>query len=226
MTEDEELGTGRRDDQAVDWWHLQETWPRLHSPDTGQDERGMASSRSAVSSTAQRRACSDPGDASTPYHDPPVGGRCSRARIVPAVTVSREEWSMQAHVGDQISIRARRLKDRIAYWIVDEYPGDEPTYNWRPRTSRQPLTLGDLIAMLDGARDCGGAVLGPVVFNIESCGGDADEYEDFVSVSSEFYPQLHDYYETRLAAYFDACRSADDDGMPDAAALASSKAIR
>jgi len=45
VTEDEELGTGRRDDQAVDWWHLQETWPRLHSPDTWQHERGMASSR-------------------------------------------------------------------------------------------------------------------------------------------------------------------------------------
>ena len=134
--------------------------------------------------------------------------------------------SLASTTADQISLRARRLKDRIAYRIVDEYPGDEPTYNWRPRTSRQPLTLGDLIAMLDGARDCGGAVLGPVVFNIESCGGDADEYEDFVSVSSEFYPQLHDYYESRLAAYFHACRSADDDGMPDAAALPSSKAIR
>jgi hypothetical protein len=134
--------------------------------------------------------------------------------------------SLTSTTADQISVRARRLKERIAYRIVDEYPGDEPTYNWCPRTSRQPLTLGDLVAMLDGARDCGGAVLGPVVFNIESCGGDADEYEDFVSVSSEFYPQLHDYYEARLAVYFDAFRDADDDEVLDTAAAASSKATR
>jgi hypothetical protein len=134
--------------------------------------------------------------------------------------------SLASTTADQIAVRARRLKDRIAYRIVDEYPDAEVPYDCRPRTSRQPLTLGELVAMLDGARDCGGAVLGPVVFNIESCGGDADEYDDFVSVSSEFYPQLHDYYETRLAAYFDAFRDADDHAMPDAAALASSKAIR
>jgi hypothetical protein len=134
--------------------------------------------------------------------------------------------SLASTTADQISVRARRLKDRIAFRIVDEYPDAEQPYDCRPCTSRQPLTLGELVALLDRARDYDGAVFGPIVFNIESCGRDADEYEDFVSVSSEFYPQLHDYYDARLAAYFDAFRNADNDAMPDGAALARSKAIR
>jgi len=119
--------------------------------------------------------------------------------------------SLASVTADQISVRARRLKDRIAYRIVDEYPEAGQVYDCRPRTSRQPLTLAELVAMLDGARDCDGAVFGPIVFNIESCGGDAEEYEDFVSVSSEFYPDLHDYYEARLAAYFEVFRAPEND---------------
>jgi hypothetical protein len=115
------------------------------------------------------------------------------------------------------------LKDRIAYRIVDEYPENGPYYRCRPRTSRQPLTLRELVEMIDGACEDEGAAFGPIIGNIR-LGGDPLEDQSFVSVRSEFYSDLHAYYEARFAVYFDSFRNADDNALPDAAAPASSKA--
>lgn len=112
--------------------------------------------------------------------------------------------SLRSVTADQISLRARRVGRRIDYAIVDEY-GDElreEPYRVRPASSATPLSMRQLVALLDGACEHGGVVMQPVVGHIEDgvCG--VDEMRGFVSVESDFYPDLGRYYEARFAHYF------------------------
>ena len=53
------------------------------------------------------------------------------------------------------SIRARRVGNRIAYRVVDEVLTPEGyTLEIMPRSSRQPITLGQLISLIDNAKIC------------------------------------------------------------------------
>lgn len=123
--------------------------------------------------------------------------------------------SLRSVTADQISVRARRVGRRIDYTIVDEY-GDElreEPYRVHPASSATPLSMRQLVALLDGACEHGGAVMQPVVWHIEDgvCG--IDEMRGFVSVESDFYADLGRYYEARFAHYFAQLEesSRDDD---------------
>ncbi|MFO1303177.1 MAG: hypothetical protein U1F54_05560 [Burkholderiales bacterium] len=121
--------------------------------------------------------------------------------------------SLASVTADQISVRARRVDDGIAFRIVDEY--DEPgecRYEALPEHVRETLTLSELVEMLDNACDRGGAVLSHVVWNIEDglCG--VDEMRRFVSVESDFYPDLGRYYAARLDSYFASLPKEEDEG--------------
>jgi hypothetical protein len=120
--------------------------------------------------------------------------------------------SLASTTADQISVRAQRLADGIAYRIVDEY-GDIVDYVCQPARSESPLTLGELIALIDGAAPDGGAALSYLYGNIAADPSDPWRLRNFVSVSSEFYAQLASYYEQRIAAWFDEnCPVIDDEG--------------
>jgi hypothetical protein len=108
--------------------------------------------------------------------------------------------SLESVTADQVSVRARRTGRGIAYSIVDEYDGGDG-YALHPRTSTAPLSMRQLVAMLDGACEQGGAVLSPVVAHVED-GESADDYRGFVAVESDFYPDLGRYYEARFDQYF------------------------
>jgi hypothetical protein len=107
---------------------------------------------------------------------------------------------------DVISIRARPEGDhRIRYRVVDEY---EWNYILPLEESQEPLTMGELIRILEEtphpARPNVGLVLGPLVYNLEGddvAGGNPTEYHGFVSVRSEFYPELGSYFEPICEAY-------------------------
>ena len=99
-------------------------------------------------------------------------------------------------------MRARWLKDCIGYRIVDEYYDESFEYVCRPGRSKLPLTMAELVGMIDGGCE-GGVALRPIVGNIK-CGCDPDDMRDFVSVSSEFYPQLGRYYAYRISQWFEA----------------------
>ncbi len=61
--------------------------------------------------------------------------------------------TMKSTTMDVISIRARPLRRRISYRIVDEY-GDlweDDHYVMRPKTSKSPLRLNQLIAAIDSS---------------------------------------------------------------------------
>src|SRR6266542_2636746 len=65
--------------------------------------------------------------------------------------------SLQSVTADQISIRARRLIGRIGYRIVDEYPDFSP-FVCHPPSSLSPLSLGELIALMETASE-GGSII-------------------------------------------------------------------
>jgi hypothetical protein len=109
--------------------------------------------------------------------------------------------SLASTTADQISIRAQRLPDGIAYRIVDEY-GDMVEYVCHPARSALPLTLGELVALIDGAAPDGGAALAYVYVNVAADPANAERLRSFVRVSSEFYPQLAPYYDARIAGWF------------------------
>ncbi len=102
--------------------------------------------------------------------------------------------TMKSTTMDVISIRARHTKTRIKYRIVDEYDsfGEEDRYAPCPKTSSRPLTLKQVIGMIDGNE----LVDGPRESNYDGggwCG--PEEIYDFCTVSSSFY--------TELACWFD-----------------------
>jgi len=124
--------------------------------------------------------------------------------------------SLESTTADQISVRARRTLGRISYSIVDEYEQGFMNYVANPATSIVPLTLRELVAMLDGACEDGGAVVGHTMAQID-LGARRDEVRYFVTVESDFYPDLGGYYEARFDEYFESLAREDEDEDEDEA---------
>lgn len=120
--------------------------------------------------------------------------------------------SLASTTGDQISIRARREGDAIRYAVVDEY---ESTFRLSIEASEAPLTLGELIRLIDESKYhedsySGGLVVSHLTYNLEN-GSDVDELEGFVSVESAFYPELSGYYRAVLARWLDEHRVQEEE---------------
>jgi hypothetical protein len=111
---------------------------------------------------------------------------------------------------DVISLRARRRGKRICYRWVDEYSAE---FRFKPQSSVHPLSLGALIALIDGteyADNEPGAWAGltnsyrdsnfhPKHGAIE----DARVIANFVTVSSPFYSQLEAWYFEEATEWLD-----------------------
>jgi len=97
---------------------------------------------------------------------------------------------------DVLSVRARPAGRRIRYCVANEY---ETTFVIRPATSTRPLTMKQLITLMDGACEKGGNEWpGITTSHLEwNDMTDQDPYElrDFVQVTSEYYPDLEAYYD-------------------------------
>jgi hypothetical protein len=110
--------------------------------------------------------------------------------------------------GDVISIRARRENALIHYRIVDEYDG-ETVYYCEPENSARPLTMRELIGLIDNAHGEGmypdyGTGLTTVWRDFHADNGSSpEEMVAFVRVSSEFYPDLRGYYEEEASAWLE-----------------------
>jgi hypothetical protein len=110
---------------------------------------------------------------------------------------------------DVISIRARRRRggQRILYRVVDEYaePG-RPGWVCRPASSLLPLTLGQLIGLIDGARhpdfDTGDGALDDGLRDFQET-SDPEDLAHFVTVESEFYPELGEHYQRRARQWLE-----------------------
>jgi len=108
---------------------------------------------------------------------------------------------------DVLSVRARRRKSRILYQVRDEYG---TKYQIRPASTQEPLSLRQLVKLMDTALPTGeeeggpfqGLVFSPLDGNLPYL-KDRAAMRDFVTVSSEFYPQLADYYRGAIEAHLD-----------------------
>lgn len=106
---------------------------------------------------------------------------------------------------DVVSVRARKGRGRIRYRVVDEYGGD--TLSGRnERTSIRPLTLGQLVAFLDGAW----SVREVVAMNDMEV--DSEQMKWFVTVSSPFYPEIGAYFGRRFEDWGEEYRRLNDPG--------------
>ena len=120
--------------------------------------------------------------------------------------------SLASVTGDVISIRAVRRPTRITYAVVDEY---DSLYVPGVRWSRQPLTLGELIRLIDGTRsewfaEGGGLVRG---YWLRQCEFDArpEEAVAFARIESAFYPDLAAYYRGVADAWIVEQRASEDE---------------
>ncbi len=120
------------------------------------------------------------------------------------VEIARVE--LASTLSDVISVRARREGKRIRYTVTDEYVEYEgQSYRCRPRSSIRPLTMRQLARLIDSAViDSGdpyfegwtGIAYGHVDHTVEWSGAVTAQY--FVTVESEFYPQLEEYYRQKI----------------------------
>jgi hypothetical protein len=136
------------------------------------------------------------------------------------VEIARIE--MQSVTADVMSIRARPDGEGgIRYRIVDEY--DFLSYDFSPKHTEKPLSMGELIHLIDhtsvyeeGAKErvYQGLVSGLRAWKwgtgyreprpragIEGGPMDPNEYARFADASSNYYPELHDYYVREAQAW-------------------------
>jgi hypothetical protein len=114
-------------------------------------------------------------------------------------------------IGEVISTRSRKYGEMIAYSIVDDFDDPEP-YNVAPKTSKKPLTLGELIRLIDGGRsdeaDWAPNESLAIYFTVgsyrdgEQSLNHLDHSRDLSRVESVFYPQLNLHYEKVLDRWY------------------------
>ena len=106
--------------------------------------------------------------------------------------------SLQSVTADQISVRARRLHERIRYRVVDEY-SETSTYVCHPASSVSPLSMAELIALMEGASE-GSSIIFPILA-MNSRYSTQAELATFITVTSDFYPDLGGYYRALTDAW-------------------------
>jgi hypothetical protein len=97
--------------------------------------------------------------------------------------------TLESTTQDVTSIRVRpdSQTKQVLYRIVDEYQSE---YSTDPSSSREPLTLADLINLIDGA----GIALDVLKSNAKASERAPAEWASFVEVSSVIYPDLAKHY--------------------------------
>ena len=100
---------------------------------------------------------------------------------------------------DFSSVLAEWRDGRIHYQVVDNYP-DSCNYRCTPESSDRPLSLGELIELIDTAEhvdkssgevESRGLVFGVLEHNLD---GGVDELRSFIRVTSAFYDDLDVWY--------------------------------
>ena len=89
---------------------------------------------------------------------------------------------------------------RIGYRVVDEYP-ETSTYVCHPASSVSPLSLGELIALMERASE-GGSIIFPILA-MNSRYSTQAELATFITVTSDFYPDLGGYYRALTDAWLE-----------------------
>jgi len=133
-------------------------------------------------------------------HPSMMGGEYLPSVLEREVEIARVR--LKSITADVISIRARQEGNEYVYRVVDEYgTWETPDCKLEPARSTQPLTLGELLHLIntaDSGERCYGeefgakGILGPLYFAEWFKEGDLASMCDFVRVGSEFYPELEE----------------------------------
>jgi len=102
--------------------------------------------------------------------------------------------TMDSTTQEVITIRASpgTVERPIIYQVFNEY---ETHYNFEPQFSQLPLTLEELIRLIDTSKgDMGGIGLDIIQTNLDCNGRRPEYYANFLHFSSEFYPGLDRHY--------------------------------
>ena len=103
---------------------------------------------------------------------------------------------------DVTSVRARLVEGGIAYRVINEYDYE---YRVQPEVSDKPLTLGELIHLIDTAYDLTNAAESLLLpyweFTAED--GDFSRITGFITVSSEYYGELSSWYDEYEQEYIE-----------------------
>ncbi len=101
--------------------------------------------------------------------------------------------NVQSVLGDSLRITAEQSGDKVQYKIMDGNGGE---YHAEPETSSKPLTMHEIVEMIRKASPNKGDSL-PDYFRQLNLLDDTDPNSlvDFVSVESDFYPELQRWYE-------------------------------
>ena len=103
--------------------------------------------------------------------------------------------NLKSTTSDVIAVIARLTDKGIEYRVEDEYmdsyPEGEEHYKVQPKFSKEPLSFKELINLIDNAREGGGLIDCSKNFYPE----EPEEYFDFATAESAFYPQLRDWYD-------------------------------
>jgi hypothetical protein len=107
--------------------------------------------------------------------------------------------SLASTTSDQVSVRARADGERIRYRIVGEYEEEEAMRQQLPfDVTDQPLSLGELMDMIQGAKTsdtpCTVGIFSSIWSMMLEFADDPEEIAGFLSVSSAFYPEIGDCY--------------------------------
>lgn len=105
---------------------------------------------------------------------------------------------------DVISVRAREVTGGYRYAVVDEY---QSRYRCSPGRSRRPLTLGQLIHLIDtayqddeGTEEQWAGVFGARDWHLDE-GDEPADLRHFYRVTSPFYPDLGRWYDEVAAEW-------------------------
>lgn len=145
------------------------------------------------------------------FHPSHLGGEFLPDSDHDEVAIARIE--LASVTGDVYEVRARRGSDgRIHYGVVDEYWDEGSRFDVRPEASEEPLTLGQLIELIDTARQAHEPHRHPDEtynvglfdmdrqFNYDES-GEAEMLVHFAVASSPFYPMLGEYFSERAEAW-------------------------
>ncbi len=139
-----------------------------------------------------------------PLHPWWMGGEFLPAYLPGEVEIAR--IVLASTTMDVTSVRARPADGRISYRVVDEYPDIGPFVSLEPTISERPLTLGEMVTLIDNIKPNPKA-FGPVTSQsyVEfirdrntSDGCDLDQMARFVTVESSLYRQLGAVFERRV----------------------------
>jgi hypothetical protein len=115
------------------------------------------------------------------------------------VEIARIE--LESTTTDVISVRARKTGDRIEYSVYDEYETD---FNISPLSSAKPLSLDQLIGLIDKAGGNKSLALRYTIMNYSGRSlEDLDRIRSFSRVESVFYPQLNLHYEKLIDLWYE-----------------------